>query len=136
MEHSYIEHHGILGQRWGVRRYQNKDGTLTEAGKKKLKSGSLTRTGKKRKEKQRAEENSKKLKSMTDAELNAAVNRLTLEKRYRDLTLKMEGAEFAEVLHNAHKQAVGKSVTAVETKVLTKLGNYGVDKLFDYIGIK
>ena len=27
-------HHGILGQKWGVRRYQNKDGTLTSEGKK------------------------------------------------------------------------------------------------------
>lgn len=29
-------HHGIKGQKWGVRRYQNKDGTLTAAGKKKI----------------------------------------------------------------------------------------------------
>lgn len=30
----YIAHHGILGQKWGIRRYQNPDGSLTEAGKK------------------------------------------------------------------------------------------------------
>ena len=31
----YISHHGILGQKWGVRRYQNEDGTLTDTGKKR-----------------------------------------------------------------------------------------------------
>ena len=30
---SYLAHHGIKGQKWGVRRFQNPDGTLTEAGK-------------------------------------------------------------------------------------------------------
>lgn len=30
-----IAHHGIKGQKWGIRRYQNPDGTLTEAGKKR-----------------------------------------------------------------------------------------------------
>ncbi len=30
-----LYHHGIIGMRWGVRRYQNKDGTLTNAGKKR-----------------------------------------------------------------------------------------------------
>ena len=33
--HSELKHHGILGQKWGIRRYQNEDGSLTEAGKKR-----------------------------------------------------------------------------------------------------
>ena len=34
-----FNHHGIKGMRWGVRRYQNEDGSLTSAGKKRYKSG-------------------------------------------------------------------------------------------------
>ena len=30
---SYLAHHGILGQKWGVRRFQNSDGSYTAAGK-------------------------------------------------------------------------------------------------------
>ena len=39
MDHSdnlYLMHHGVKGQKWGVRRYQNPDGTLTAEGRKKV----------------------------------------------------------------------------------------------------
>lgn len=32
---NYLAHHGVLGQKWGVRRYQNKDGSLTAEGRKR-----------------------------------------------------------------------------------------------------
>lgn len=34
---TFLTHHGILGQKWGIRRYQNKDGSLTAAGRKHYK---------------------------------------------------------------------------------------------------
>lgn len=35
MDNNELFHHGIIGMKWGVRRYQNRDGTLTAAGKKR-----------------------------------------------------------------------------------------------------
>lgn len=36
MSEDVIQHYGILGQKWGVRRFQNPDGTLTAKGKARL----------------------------------------------------------------------------------------------------
>lgn len=47
MQTLYLAHHGILGQRWGIRRYQNPDGTLTELGKKQYRYNKVVRNAKK-----------------------------------------------------------------------------------------
>ena len=50
MNSNELMHHGVLGMHWGVRRYQNKDGSLTAAGRKradKLDSEYQRLTGKK-----------------------------------------------------------------------------------------
>lgn len=42
----YLAHYGILGMKWGIRRYQNSDGSLTSAGKARYNAGGVKRSGK------------------------------------------------------------------------------------------
>lgn len=114
MEVDSLQHHGIKGMKWGVRRYQNKDGSLTPAGKKraaKLKEEYTSLTGKrmvrsktsstsKKTEEKKDDTPPKKksVKEMSDAELQATVNRLNLEQRYSQLNPKQvsAGKQFAD----------------------------------------
>ena len=43
-EEEYLAHHGTKGQRWGVRRFQNSDGSLTAAGKLRYSVGNGERS--------------------------------------------------------------------------------------------
>lgn len=110
-----LMHWGIKGMKWGVRRYQNKDGSLTPAGKKrydkemaKLKEeekiaknklrtqAKLNKLDEKRKEiealksgkpivKSTKKPSKPSVKDMSDEELRQTVNRLLMEQQYAKL---------------------------------------------------
>lgn len=61
MENKELQHHGIPGMKWGIRRYQNKDGSLTAAGKKRYEKELA-----KLKEEQRILNNKKKTQAKID----------------------------------------------------------------------
>ena len=48
MDNKYLQHHGIPGMKWGKRRYQNKDGSLTPAGQKRYDRDQRENAGKKK----------------------------------------------------------------------------------------
>ena len=84
-----LYHHGIKGQRWGIRRYQNKDGSLTAAGRKraaKLEKEYTSLTGRKpggnNGNSGKSNSKNKSIKDMSDQELREQANRLTLENNY------------------------------------------------------
>lgn len=86
----YLAHHGILGMKWGIRRYQNKDGTLTPEGRKRYgdtdSSNESVDAKKARVLKSRsATELYKHADLFSDTELKQAYDRLNLEANIKRL---------------------------------------------------
>ena len=79
-----LYHHGIRGMKWGVRRYQNKDGSLTPAGKKRRDKleGELEKLGGGKKATADEAPRKKTVSEMTDDELRVHTNRMQLESNY------------------------------------------------------
>lgn len=104
-----LYHHGIRGMKWGVRRFQNSDGTLTAAGKKRLsklegqeaklaeKKAAVT-GGKSASSSKAGATEKKSVKDMTNEELETANRRMSLELNYKTQYSKL----------NPEKVSVGK----------------------------
>lgn len=127
---------GIKNQKWGVRRFQNKDGTWTSEGKKRRR---LMEGDGKRKV---PSKNDKKLKDtslMSDEELQKLISRMQLEKQYRDLYNNLNPQKqskakmiFAKMLTNAieefSNQAIKKAARTVFDNDEDKSGDGGKKK--------
>lgn len=81
MNNDELVHYGVKGMHWGVRRYQNPDGSLTAAGKKRERKQADKAVRKERKEAVKSR------RIMSDEELNARVKRLEQEKKLKSLTI-------------------------------------------------
>lgn len=104
-----LKHYGIKGMKWGVRRFQNSDGSLTSEGRRRYSGEDLKDTQKKVEkgkamvdgvkktrtkavEKQHEKKIKDDLSKMSDQELRDIVNRLNMEERYTQV-MKSRGVE-------------------------------------------
>lgn len=132
-ETNSLKHHGILGMKWGVRRYQNKDGSLTPAGKRKaakMKDEYTKLTGKRLIRKptpkntantdQNGKENvnRKSIKNMSDTEVQKRIDRLQKEKQL--MGLQSETASKGEkFVSTVTKQVIVPAAVDAGKRVLT-----------------
>ena len=105
MENNTLYHHGIKGQKWGVRRFQNKDGTLTSAGKKRKAEDNYRSTGLRSAIARRS--NQKVDKSFKDWKANAQKrdDAITLGKKANAAKMAFEKDRSNKSLKTEYKQA-------------------------------
>lgn len=101
---TYLEHFGILGMHWGIRRYQNPDGSYTAEGKRRKSKGKTYSDD------YWNSHDKKDPKYMSDKELQKRINRLNNEKQYKNL----QKSDTRKALESAGKQFVNTAiVTAI-----------------------
>ena len=125
MENELI-HWGVKGQKWGVRRYQNKDGSLTAAGKRRQKNWSEDAI-------EASNLKKKKLNQMSNSEIRKLNERIQLENNYNNLTkpksfVKQVGKESAkEVAKGIASKAITAAVSAAVVAGVTHYAKGGMN---------
>lgn len=127
-----LQHWGIKGMKWGIRRFQNRDGTLTALGKKReakeRSEGGEKKTSINDKLKGRGKSDKVDISKMTDDDLKKAISRAQLEKQYRDLKPKQVsfGKEFVQ-------KSVMPAVNDAGKKLMT---DFLIDRGMKALGLK
>ena len=118
----YLAHHGILGQKWGIRRFQNKDGSYTAEGKRRRKESDDYSEYKELKK--------KKNKQMSNTEMRKFNERARLEEEYKRLHpntiqkgLKIVRATSLAMLTVVQFYNNSQQFIAIGKKILKKEGN-------------
>lgn len=139
-DNNYLEHHGIKGMKWGVRRTKAQLGYKVGFRKKKKKSVESKDTKSENQNKKKtSKKKNKSVKDMSDEELRAKINRLEnrleMEKRYKDLSSKdiSKGKKFTSRVINSMvlpaAEDIGKQLIksamakVVNDKVTIKMGS-------------
>ena len=137
MDDNFLYHHGITGQKWGVRRYQNKDGTLTPAGKRRLSDleGEVEQLKKSDPQgpSKQTQESSKPLSSMKTQELIELRNRLQMQRDIKNFENELNPTPqtFGNAFMNELKPQMARTAVSIISENLKTVANNSIKKLID-----